>query len=78
MEERNRNQSSQTEQRNENLDQRNTQQQRGGSEEQNVNVSNPQSGDEWSNYRTRELSGNQNSSSDENLSDEWWFGYTNK
>ncbi|MGN6165116.1 MAG: hypothetical protein ACTHOF_11315 [Flavisolibacter sp.] len=70
MEERNRNQSSQTEQRNENLDQRNTQQQRGGSEEQNVNVSNPQSGDEWSNYRTRELSGNQNSSSDENLSDE--------
>ncbi|MGN6400206.1 MAG: hypothetical protein ACTHMD_07130 [Flavisolibacter sp.] len=70
MEERNRNQSSQTEQRNENLDQRNTQQQRGSSEEQNVNVSNPQSGDEWSNYRTRELSGNQNSSSDENLSDE--------
>lgn len=70
MEEKNRNQSSQTEQRNENLDQRNTQQQRGSSEEQNINVSNPQSGDEWSNYRTRELSGNQNSSSNENLSDE--------
>ena len=71
MAEKNRNQSSQTEQRNENLDQENTQSgQRGNIKEENINVNNPQSGDEWSNYRTRELSGNQNTSSDENLSDE--------
>jgi hypothetical protein len=71
MAEKNRNQSSQTEQRNENLDQENTQSgQRGNIKEENINVNNPQRGDEWSNYRTRELSGNQNTSSDENLSDE--------
>jgi hypothetical protein len=35
-----------------------------------VNVSNPQEGSEWSNYRTRELSSNENNSSSETLNDE--------
>jgi hypothetical protein len=43
MAEKNRNQSSQTEQRNENLDQKNTQSgQRGNIEEENIIVNNPQ------------------------------------
>jgi len=37
---------------------------------EDVNVSNPQQGTEWSNYRTRELSSNENNSSSETLNDE--------
>ena len=37
---------------------------------EDVNVSNPQQGTEWSNYRTRELSANENNSSSESLNDE--------
>jgi hypothetical protein len=39
-------------------------------EAEDVNVSNPQEGTEWSNYRTRELSSNENNSSSETLNDE--------
>lgn len=39
-------------------------------EAEDVNVSNPQEGSEWSNYRTRELSSNENNSSSETLNDE--------
>jgi hypothetical protein len=39
-------------------------------EAEDVNVSNPQEGTEWSNYRTRELSSNENNSSPETLNDE--------
>ena len=35
-----------------------------------INVSNPQQGNEWSNYRTRELSTNENNSSSDTLNDE--------
>lgn len=37
---------------------------------ENINVSNPQQGNEWSNYRTRELSTNENNSSSDTLNDE--------
>jgi hypothetical protein len=39
-------------------------------EAEDVNVSNPQEGSEWSNYRTRELSSNENNGSSETLNDE--------
>jgi hypothetical protein len=48
-------------------DQESRQQEHSG---EDVNVSNPQQGTEWSNYRTRELSSNENNSSSETLNDE--------
>jgi hypothetical protein len=50
-----------------NRGQQNNQQRNEG---EDVNVSNPQEGSEWSNYRTRELSSNENNSSSETLNDE--------
>jgi hypothetical protein len=37
---------------------------------EDVNVSNPQEGTQWNNYRSRELSTNENSSSSESMNDE--------
>lgn len=71
MAEKNLNQNNQQDQRIRETDQKNTQSgQRQSSKDENINVNNPQSGNEWSNYRTRELGGNENTSSKDDLSDE--------
>jgi hypothetical protein len=70
MADNNRNQSNQTDQRNQQVEPRNTQSGQREDISTQSNDANPQRGTEWSNYQTRELSSNQNSSSTEDLSDE--------
>ncbi|MGZ3837176.1 MAG: hypothetical protein ACXVMS_05590 [Flavisolibacter sp.] len=66
MAEKNLNQDNQRDQSIRERDQKNTQSGEGkNTNEQNINVNNPQSGNEWSNYRTRELSGKENRSGEE-------------
>lgn len=71
MAENNRNRNVETNQQNQNIGQKNTQTgQRENIRDQSGTFQNPQEGDQWSNYRSRELSSNPEQSSNQNSNNE--------
>jgi hypothetical protein len=70
MEEKNIGRDNQPGQQNKDLEERGQQSREQENTGEDVNVSNPQEGTQWNNYRSRELSTNENSSSSESMNDE--------